>query len=106
MDESEFTLLAENLFESLDQALENCAADLDVEASSGLLTITCEGTGTQIVVSRQPAMAQIWMAAKSGGFHFNYDGGVWRCSTTAQTLQDMLSEALSRQCQADVRVHF
>ncbi len=106
MDESEFSMLAENLFESLDQALETCGADLDVEISSGLLTITCEATGTQIIISRQPAMAQIWMAAKSGGFHFNHDAGEWRCSTTGQTLQEMLSGALSRQCESDVRVHF
>ncbi len=106
MNESEFNVLAEDLVESLDQALEVCGADLDVETSSGLLTITCEATGTQIIISRQPAMAQIWMAAKSGGFHFNYDAGVWRCSTTAQTLQDMLSEALSRQCNATVLVNF
>jgi len=105
VNESEFNVLAEDLVESLDQALEACGADLDVETSSGLLTITCEATGTQIIISRQPAMAQIWMAAKSGGFHFNYDAGVWLCSTTGQTLPDMLSAALSQQCEADVRVY-
>ncbi len=106
MNESEFNVLAENLVESLDQALEACGADLDVETSSGLLTITCEASGTQIIISRQPAMAQIWMAAKSGGYHFNYDAGVWLCSTTGETLQDMLSAALSQQCKVDVRVQF
>lgn len=106
MNESEFNFLAEELLESLEQALEDSGADIDIETGSGLLTITCETTGTQIVISRQPAMAQIWVAAKSGGFHFNYAAGIWRCSTNGQTLQELLSEALSQQCNAAVTLTF
>ena len=32
--------------------------------------LTCDVNGSQIILSRQPAMREIWLAAQSGGFHF------------------------------------
>ena len=33
--------------------------------------------GSRIVVNRHSAAQEIWVAAKSGGFHFRWDGARW-----------------------------
>jgi CyaY protein len=62
-----------------------------------MLTITCEANGSQIILSRQPAMGEIWLAARSGGFHFKLLGeGAeqrWRNTQTDELLSAMLGDA-------------
>jgi CyaY protein len=76
MTEGEYAQLTDALFKRLDQALE--AADIDYElAPGGILEMEFDD-GSKIVINRQPAMHEIWVAAKSGGFHFRWQDGAWR----------------------------
>ena len=34
--------------------------------------------GSKIIVNRHGAAREIWVAARSGGFHFRWDGAAWR----------------------------
>jgi CyaY protein len=70
MNEAEFNQIVDDLMFSIEESIDNSGADIDYENSAGMLTITCEANGSQIILSRQPAMGEIWLAARSGGFHF------------------------------------
>jgi CyaY protein len=50
--------------------------DIDTQRTGGLLELSFPGGG-KIVVNTQPPLHEIWMAARSGGFHFRYVEGRW-----------------------------
>jgi CyaY protein len=50
--------------------------DIDTQRTGGLLELTFPGGG-KIVINTQPPLHEIWMAARSGGFHFRYVEGRW-----------------------------
>lgn len=97
MNEAEFLAQAEDTLMALEDAIDECDAALDFESSSGVLTIDCEDSNTQVIVSRQLAMQQIWVAAKSGGFHCDWEGSQWTCTTTGESLDELLNRVLSEQ---------
>lgn len=74
MNESEFNLLADSTLDGVAQSIECAQHDCDCEYKGvGVLEIGFEN-GTKIIVNRQSAARQIWVAARSGGFHFRHDG--------------------------------
>jgi CyaY protein len=93
MNEAQFNQLVDELMFSIEESIDNSGADMDYENSAGMLTITCENNGTQIILSRQAAVGEIWLAAKSGGFHFKLQDGVWCKTVSGVPLIDMLREA-------------
>jgi CyaY protein len=79
MTEAEFNDAIENTFDALEHALDQVDEGLDYENAGGLLTVDFEND-TTMVFSRQPPTQQLWLAARSGGFHFAWDAaaGDWR----------------------------
>ncbi len=71
--------------ESLLRAIEDCCdrinddtdADVDNQRVGGMVTLTFRN-GTQIIVNMQKPLHEIWMAAKSGGYHYKFDGRLWQ----------------------------
>jgi CyaY protein len=109
MNDTEYRALAEAFYTALEWAIDELVEQqdvaLDYENTGGVLTIFCEDTDTQVIVSRQQATHQIWVAAKSGGFHCMYDETQqWRCTTTQETLAELLSRACSEQ--SSKPIHF
>jgi len=41
-----------------------------------VLELECED-GSKIIVNRHAAMQELWIAAKSGGYHYRLQEGVW-----------------------------
>lgn len=75
MNDNEFIQLAEAAFSRMQQGLED--ADLDFELpSDGILEIEFEDGG-KMVINRHNVAREIWVAARSGGFHFRHDGVHW-----------------------------
>ena len=96
MTESEFEALAEEAIAALERALEASALDVDLETKgSGVLEVEF-ADGGKIVINRHTAAREVWVAARSGGFHFRYDGSRWRDSRDGSEL----FAALSRLCSA------
>ena len=97
MTDSEFEVLAEAALAALERALEASALDADVETKGvGVLEIEF-GNGTKMVVNRHTAAREIWVAAKSGGFHFRHDGRLWRDTRDGTELFAALSRLASAQ---------
>ena len=85
MTEIEFTQLADELMLSVEDAIADSGLDIDYESAGGVLLLTIEVENSKVIISRQPAMLQIWLAARSGGFYLNYHDQTWRCATAAET---------------------
>ena len=104
MNESEFQEVAEQTIEDIQDAIDNIETDIDYDEVGGVLTLEFED-GSKIIFSKQGAMKQLWMAAKSGGFHFDYseDKKQWLCdSTDKEELYKMLSRLASEQAGEEV----
>lgn len=106
MNDAEYHANASALFQTIeeliDQIVEEHDAAMDYENTGGVLTIFLEDTNTQVIVSKQAPTQQIWVAAKSGGFHCVHDGEQWRCTKTNETLPALLSRTCSEQSHSPV----
>jgi CyaY protein len=99
MNESEFQEIADQTIEDIQDAIDNSGADIDYDEIGGVLTLEFED-GSKIIFSKQVAMNQLWMAAKSGGFHFDYQQASqqWLCdSGDKEELYEMLSRLSTEQ---------
>lgn len=80
MTDSEFLDLAERVLKSIeascDRINERTEADIDNQRSGGMVTLAFANR-SQIVVNLQKPLHEIWLAAKSGGFHYQFDGNQW-----------------------------
>ena len=81
---------------ALDAAGDASDADLDWSLNDGVLTIDC-GRDGKLVVNRHVPNREIWVAAKSGGFHFRAAGGAWRDSRGGEELGAALTRLLQDQ---------
>ena len=110
MTEAKFNQIVDDLMFSIEESIDDSGADLDYENTAGMLTITCEANGSQIILSRQPALGEIWLAARSGGFHFKLDSdspqAVWANTVSGETLINMLSDACLAQSGEKVNFDF
>jgi len=98
MTETEFFALADATLDAIESQADDWAAsqDVDVEAtrSGNVLTLVFQD-GTQVVVNTQAAMQEIWVAARSGGYHYRHDGQQWRDTRGGPALADALSQVCS-----------
>jgi len=97
MTETEFEAFADAAIAALERALEASALDVDLETKgSGVLQVEF-ADGGRIVINRHTAAREIWVAARSGGFHFRYDAGKWRDTRDGAELFASLSRLCSAQ---------
>jgi len=97
MDDKEFNTLADATLARIDAALEASGADVDSQlAAGGVLEIEFDD-GSKIIVNRHGIAKEIWVAARSGGFHFRWDGAVWRDTRDDAELMAKLSTLASQQ---------
>jgi CyaY protein len=97
MTEAEFIERAERALARIDAALEESGVDADVERKEGGIVEIEFADGSRMVVNRHGAAREIWVAARSGGFHFRWDGGAWRDTRDGTELFAALSRLVSAQ---------
>jgi len=105
MNESDFNQLAEDTMTAIEEAIDDCGVDIDYDSAGGILTLEF-GNGSQIIVNKQTPLSQLWVAARSGGFHFDYDAAdqCWRLQGGGEELFDCLSRYCSEQAGEEVRL--
>lgn len=101
MTDSEFERLATETLTGIEAAVEAAAeaAGLDVDLQmkpGGILELEFEDA-SKMVINRQGPLREIWVAAKSGGFHFRYDGHRWVDTRDGGELFAALSRMVSAQ---------
>jgi len=100
MTDLEFMDLAERVLKSIeascDRINECTEADIDNQRSGGLITLLFANR-SQIVINLQKPLHEIWLAAKSGGFHYQFDGKQWMDTKGQGEFFAMLSRSASEQ---------
>lgn len=103
MEDKEFNALADLALTAIDAALEASGADVDCElAAGGVLEIEF-ADGSKIIVNRHGVAKEIWVAARAGGFHFRWDGAVWRDTRDGSELMEKLAALASQQAGESIR---
>lgn len=101
MEESEFNQIVDETLLAIEEAVENSEADLDWDLTGGILTIECnpdsESEGSQVIINRQTPTRQIWVAARRGGFHFDFNRDDQNWYQGDLELYALLGEALTEQ---------
>lgn len=86
MTDTEYMDRAEALLRAVEQACDRINdesdADIDNQRVGGMITLTLHNH-TQIIINLQKPLQEVWMAAKAGGFHYRFDGQVWRDTKAA-----------------------
>jgi len=100
MTETEFHTAVDAVLANIERAVESHDA-LDVDLEAGILTIEAPD-GTKVIINRQAPNREIWVAARSGGFHFAARDGAWRDTRSGKELYASLAEILASQAGASV----
>ncbi|KEQ16481.1 iron donor protein CyaY [Endozoicomonas numazuensis] len=98
MNESQYHDLLDDLMVAIEDAIEDAELDIDYETAAGILTLTCNDN-TKVILSRQTPILQLWLAAKSGGFHFDFDAEKkqWIADSNGEEFMVVLNRCLSGQ---------
>ena len=59
MNEAEFNQIVDELMFEIEETIDDSGVDIDYEHSGGMLTLTCDLNGSQIILSRQPSMLSL-----------------------------------------------
>ncbi len=96
MTESEFFGHTNALFAKIEAEIE--AADIEVDSSLSEGVLELEFTdGSKIIINRHAVNQEIWLAAKRGGFHYQFDGEQWHNTRSGVNLLPELAEHISYQ---------
>ena len=98
MTESEFYQLVDETLNTVEERLDDAETDLDYLISGGVLTIKCEN-GSQLIFTRQTPVRQLWLATRSGGFHFDWDAekNTWIRDSDQATIAEVFNTAFTEQ---------
>ncbi len=102
MNDNEFNELADATLTQIETALERSGADLDFAMVSDSVLEIEFADRSKIIVSRHDAAKEIWVAARSGGFHYRWDGSCWQDTRSEEELMAALSRLISEQASEPV----
>ncbi len=91
MTEREFNELADAVFAHIEQSIDDSGADIEYTLNGGVLEVEFDD-GSKIVINRHAPNQEIWLAAKSGGFHYSYRDGKWLSRRDGSELYAKLGE--------------
>ena len=107
MTDLEFLDRAEHLLqtveESCDRVNEETDADIDSQRSGGMVTLTFRNR-SQLVLNMQRPLHELWLAARSGGYHFKWSGDAWQDTKGQGELLSILQRESA--AQAGVAIDF
>lgn len=100
MNDSEFHDVVETTLDQLEEYIENLTDVLDLDADSSrsgnVLTLDFEENG-KLILNSQVANHELWLAAKSGGFHYTFKNGAWVNTRTGEAFEVHFVQVLSAQ---------
>ncbi|WP_343732044.1 iron donor protein CyaY [Duganella sp.] len=106
MGESEFLAQAEAALDAIEAALDRLndedVVDVECSRSGNVLEIEFLDNGSKIIVNSQAAMKELWVASRSGGYHYKQVDGQWINGRDHTELYASLSEMVSAQGGAPV----
>lgn len=93
---TDFNETVDALFDQIVEAIDATDAADDVELNQGVLEISCKDR-SKIIINRHAPTQEIWIAAKSGGYHFRWADGIWLDTRSGEPLSDAISRVFFEQ---------
>ena len=87
---------------AVDRWLQEDVVDIDTHRTGGLLELAFPN-GSKIVLNTQPPLHELWLAARSGGYHFKHSGGRWLDTRDGVDFFERLSHSASEQAGKTLR---
>jgi CyaY protein len=82
---------------AVDRWLQDDVIDIDCARTGDMLTLTLPNR-SQIIINLQPPLKELWIAARSGGYHFAWQGDAnWVDGRTDSRFIDVLARSLTEQ---------
>lgn len=97
MTESEYNQITDALFARIEQSIDDSGVDVECNLSGSVLTIEF-GDRSQVIVNRHAPHQEMWLAAKSGAYHFAYQEGKWLSRRDDSEFYSKLSEVMLLGC--------
>jgi len=101
MNEQDFAEQADQMLAQIEVALENLqnrgGPDFDFELKPGGVMELEFDNGSKIIVNRHGAAREIWLAARSGGYHFRPEAGKWVDTRSGEELLQSLARCMGEQ---------
>lgn len=108
MTESEFLALAESTLDRIEACLDKLNDDdvLDVECrrSGNVLEVEFLSNASKIIINSQAPLQEMWVAARSGGYHYKRVEDQWRNTRDDTELFASLSQFVKDQGGAPVNL--
>ena len=105
MTDLEFMDHAETLLKAVelccDRINETTDADIDNQRVGGMITLVFSNK-SQIVINLQKPLHEVWLAARSGGYHYKFDGTNWKDTKGQGEFFTCLSRDASAQAGRDL----
>ena len=96
MQDREYEERVDDLFNAIEDGIDEIEANIDVDSSVGMLTVEFPN-GSSVILSRQIANHEVWVAAKSGGYHLAFNDDQWFCRTSNENLSTLLDRVFAEQ---------
>jgi CyaY protein len=93
---TDFNETVDALFDQIVEAIDATDAADDVELDQGVLEVSCKDR-SKIIINRHAPTQEIWIAAKSGGYHFRWADGIWLDTRSGEPLSDAISRVFFEQ---------
>ncbi|GAA4337091.1 iron donor protein CyaY [Pigmentiphaga soli] len=107
MNESEFLALAEAILDAIEAQCDHWFEQLDIDVESArsgnVLTLTFADR-SQVVINSQSPMREMWVAARSGGFHYRQVDGRWIDTRSGEEMAAALSRICTEQAGRPITV--
>jgi CyaY protein len=88
----------------MDRLNDEDVIDVECKRSGNVLEIEFLANGSKIIVNSQAPLQEMWVAARSGGFHYKRVDGQWRNTRDGSELFAALSQVASEQGGAQVTI--
>jgi CyaY protein len=86
----------ERIFTAVEDGLDASGLDTDIERSDRVLTITLPNASKVIISANEP-VRELWLAARSGGFHFRLGEAGWIDTRSGEPLMQAISRCVREQ---------
>lgn len=102
LTESTFDQLADRTLHALvDQIGE--LDDVEADLSQGVLTVKFED-GKRYVINSHRAARQIWMAAESSAWHFDWNGSQWISTKSKEELYALIERSVGKKLGREIKL--
>lgn len=103
MNESEFLAQSDQIFTGIVASLDAADVDLDPLWQGNVLEMTCPDE-SKIIVNRHAYNRELWVAAKSGGYHFAWKGEAWIDTRSNEPFFEALTRVIFEQCGVIIKI--